>query len=140
MLAWVTPKGAARSAGIVYHVRDRTLLIGADAQSWKARHIRANPKVSMTATFPRRLALLPWIPLPAATATFHGSARIIEPPDVDPALLRELEQGMAEDAQRTANTCLIEVHPEGDFVTYGVGVSALALRDPHRAQGRAAVG
>ena len=139
VLSWVTPQGTARSAGVVYLVRDGRLLIGTDAGSWKARYIRANPNVSLTATFTRRIPLIPWIRPPDATITFHGKARVIEPVDVDPVLLRELEKGMAEDSERVANSSMIEVTPEGDFVTYGIGVSLLAMRDPRKAQGRAPI-
>jgi len=139
VLSWVTPQGAARSAGIVYLVRDSKLLIGTEATSWKARHIRANPNVSVTATFNRRIPLMPWIRLPDATITFHGKARVIEPADVDAALLHEMEKGMVEDRERVTNSSMIEVTPEGDFVTYGIGVSLLAMRDPRKAQGRAPV-
>ena len=139
VLSWVSPQGFARSAGIVYLVRNGKLVIGAESTSWKARHIRANPKVSMTVTFRRRIALLPWIQLPDATVTFHGTARVIDPAGVDADILHELEKGMVDDPERVANTCLIEVSPEGDFLTYGIGVSVLAMRDPHKAQGRAPV-
>ena len=66
-------------------------------------------------------------------------ARIIESAGVDMDILHELEKGMVEDPERVANTCLIEVSPEGDFLTYGIDVSVLAMRDPHKAQGRAPV-
>jgi len=38
-----------------------------------------------------------------------------------------------------ADSCLIEVTPQGEFVTYGVGVSLMEMRDPAKARGRAAV-
>ena len=93
----------------------------------------------MTVTFPRRIALLPWIPLPDATVTFHGTARIIDRANVDGDILNEMEKGMVADSERAASTCLIEVSPEGDFLTYGIDVSVLAMRDPHKARGRAPV-
>ena len=140
VLSWVTPKGEARSAGIIYLTKDRKLIIGAESDSWKARHIRANPHVSMTVVFKRRVFYLPWIRIPDATIAFRGRARIIEPADVDPQILHELEQGMEPDPERNANTCFIEVTPEGDFVTYGIDVPAAAMGDPAKAMGRAAVG
>ena len=39
-----------------------------------------------------------------------------------------------------ADNCMLEIRPSGDFVTYGVGVSLLDMRDPEKARGRAPVG
>jgi hypothetical protein len=140
VLSWVTPKGEARSAGIVYLVKGRKLIIGSESTSWKARQIRANPHVSMTAVFKRRIIFLPWISIPDATIAFHGRARVIEPADIDQQILHELEQGMESDPDRNANTCFIEISPEGDFLTYGIDVSTAAMGDPEKAMGRVAVG
>ena len=137
VLSWVTPTGEARSAGIIYLARDRKLIIGTESDSWKARQIRANPHVSMTVVFRRRIIFLPWVPLPDATIAFRGRARIIEPADIDQQTLHELEQGMEPDPERHANTCFIEVTPEGDFLTYGIDVPATQMGDPHKAMGRA---
>ena len=139
VLSWVTPSGRARSAGIVYIVRNDKLLIGTDTSSWKALHIRKNPSVSITATFSRRIPLLPWIPIPDATITFHGRARVVEPSDVDSSLAADLTKGMVVDNDFLAKTCVIEVSPEGEFLTYGMGVSLMAMRDATKAQGRAAI-
>lgn len=38
-----------------------------------------------------------------------------------------------------AESCLIEVTPRGEFVTYGVGVSLMQMRDPEQARGCAPV-
>ena len=46
---------------------------------------------------------------------------------------------MVPDPEREAKTVLIEVTPEGDFVTYGIGVSLMAMRDAEQAHGRAPV-
>ena len=50
VLSYVTPKSHARSAGIVYTVRDRVLYIGTGKDSWKAKHIVRNPNVALFAT------------------------------------------------------------------------------------------
>ena len=39
-----------------------------------------------------------------------------------------------------ADSCLIEVTPQKEFITYGIGVSLLEMRDPAQARGRAPVG
>ncbi|MCS6843056.1 MAG: hypothetical protein NZ528_01840 [Caldilineales bacterium] len=46
----------------------------------------------------------------------------------------------ADDPQVVAESCLIEVTPRGEFVTYGVGVPLWQMRDPEQALGRAPVG
>lgn len=140
VLAWATPKGEARSAGIIYLVKGRKLVIGTESRSWKARQIRANPHVSMTVVFKRRISYLPWVQLPDATITFRGQARVIEPADIDQQVLRELEEGMEPDPERNAGTCFLEITPQGDFVTYGIDVPAAAMGDPERAMGRVSVG
>ena len=139
VLSWVTPSGAARSAGIVYVVRNHSLLIGTEEASWKAKHIAANPHVSMTVTVHRKILFLPWIQIPDATITFHGRAHIKNADEVDPSVNRDLTRGMVEDPARDQNTCVIEVIPEGEFLTYGIDVSLQAMRDPQKAMGRATV-
>jgi hypothetical protein len=39
-----------------------------------------------------------------------------------------------------AETCLIEVTPVKDFITYGIGIPMMKMRDPDQARGRAPVG
>ena len=139
VLSWVTPTGEARSAGIVYVVRNHSLLIGTEETSWKAKHIIANPHVSVTVTVHRRILFLPWIQIPDATITLHGRAHVKNVNEVDPSVNRDLTRGMVEDPIRDQHTCIIEVSPEGEFLTYGIDVSLQAMRDPQKAMGRAPV-
>jgi hypothetical protein len=60
--------------------------------------------------------------------------------ETPPEILRAVFRGMAEDEQRVAESCLIEVTPVKDFITYGVGVSLMGMRDPKKARGRVSVG
>jgi hypothetical protein len=39
-----------------------------------------------------------------------------------------------------AGSCLVEITPVGEFVTYGVGVRLMDMREPEKARGRAPVG
>jgi len=139
VLGFVTARGEARTAGIVYVVRDRQLYITTDRNSWKARHIATNPHVSMTVTIPKRIPFVPWVHIPAATITFQGvaSVRAIEevPPEIPRVLLRGLDLG----TQARNEISVIRVRPAGEFVTYGVGVSLPVMRRPEAASGRAAV-
>jgi hypothetical protein len=140
VIGMVTKDNEARTVGIVYVVRDRRLYIGTGGETWKARHIAQNPHVSMTIPVHKGIPLMPWIKIPAATITFCGEARIIAPPDCPEAILQAIYRGMAEDDERVADTCLIEVTPVKDFITYGIGIPMLKMRDPDQARGRAAVG
>ena len=139
VLAFVTPRGEARSAGIVYVVEDRTFLISTDDDSWKAKHIQGNPNVSLTVTMPKRLPFLPFFKIPAAVATCQGKAEILTVDEVDPKTLEQLFKGLELTDQKRADTRVIKVIPTGDFVTYGVGVSLMTMRNPEEASGRAPV-
>ena len=44
---------------------------------------------------------------------------------------------MVDDPEVREANSVLEVQPVGDFVTYGVGVPLLAMRDPKKASGRA---
>jgi hypothetical protein len=139
VIGMVNARGESRTAGIVYVVNDKVLYISTGKDSWKARHIRGNSHVSMTVPIAKRVPLMPWIKVPAATITFSGKARVYEPGEVDQEILSALLQGMEEDKESLSEICVIEIQPQGDFVTYGVGVSLLQMRDPVLARGRAPV-
>jgi len=139
VLSYVTPRAEARSAGVVYVVRDGRLYIRADTDSWKARHIRLNPTVALNVTIPKRVPFMPWIRIPQATIAFRGTARVIDADAADDALVRLLARATAHDADDLSSMCFIEVTPVGHFATYGVGVSLLDMRDPTKARARVAV-
>jgi hypothetical protein len=140
VVGMVTEEEEARTVGIVYVVRDRRLYIGTDRDTWKARHIAKNPHVSMTIPVHKGIPLMPWIKIPAATITFCGEAKIIPPEDASPEIIQQIFRGMAEDQEKVANTCLIEVTPVKDFITYGIGIPMMKMRDPNQSRGRAPVG
>ena len=140
VLGMVTSKGEARTVGVVYVVRDRKLYIGTNTDAWKTRHIAGNPNVSITIPIAKRIPFLPWIKIPAATITFPGKARVIDGPEAPREILQAVFRGMAEDEQRVAESSLIEVTPQKEFITYGVGIPLMQMRDPKLARGRVAVG
>jgi hypothetical protein len=78
------------------------------------------------------------LPIPPATISFHGTAIVhaADSPEVR-SVLKELASLLP--AERQASACIIEVIPEGRFVTYGVGVSLMQLRDPAAAGARVPV-
>jgi len=140
VLSYVNPKGQARSAGIVYVVRDRVLYIGTEKGSWKAKHVAGNPNVALCVNIPKRIPFLPWIKIPDATISFSATARVLTVDETSPEIIDVLLKGMVDDPALRETTCVLEVRPTGDFVTYGVGVPLLDMRDPEKARGRAPVG
>ncbi len=139
VIGMVTADCQARTVGVVYFADQRKLYIGTHTDTWKARHIGANPHVSVTIPLAKRLPFLPWIKIPAATITFCGTARIIASTEASPRLLQGVYRHLADDPEFLAGTCLIEVTPEKDFITYGVGIRLFEMRDPYKARGRVSV-
>ena len=83
----------------------------------------------------RRGVLALVMPIPPATVSFRGHA-IVRPagsPEVGP-LLDEL--GSLLPAERRTSAAIIEIVPEGAFVTYGIGISLAKMRDPVSARAR----
>lgn len=139
VLGMVTERGEARTVGVVYVVRDHKLYVATDRESWKARHIAQNPHVSLTVPIDKRIPVAPWVKIPAATITFCGQARILPGDETPDDLLQVLFRGMETDPEKVANSYIIEIVPEKDFITYGVGVSLMTMRDPKKSRGRAPV-
>jgi hypothetical protein len=139
VLGMVTPRDEARTAGIVYVVDDHKLYIGTDKAAWKAKHVARNPHVSLTIPIAKRIPFLPWIKIPAATITFSGVANVLELDEVKADVLKKLYRDVVKDAQALAESCVIEVIPQQDFITYGVGIPLMQMRFPEKARGRVAV-
>ncbi len=138
VLSHVTPAGEPRSSGVVYQAVGRRLYVAVAPDGWKARHIAANGRVAVTVPL-RRGGLLSLVaPIPPATISFHATAIVY--PAGSPAA-RSLPEELASllPAERRASACLVEVIPEGAFVTYGVGVPLLRMRTPAAARARVPV-
>ena len=138
VLGLVTARNEARTVGINYVVHDRKFYIRTTADSWKARHASFNAKVSMTIPIAKRIPFLPWIKIPAATVSFSGDARVYPLDAVDPEVSHAMLHSL-ENIPDPSGLSVIEVKPRGTFVTYGVGVSLMKMRDPTKARGRAPV-
>lgn len=141
VIGMVSTRGHARTAGVVPYTVDRTLWFTTNENTWTARHIAAHPDVSVTVAIPKRVPLIPWIRVPAATITFSGVAQIV-PADRMPAVARDaLTKGVkpAEDGSH-GELIGVSVRPAGDFVTYGVGVPVVKMLDTQAASGRAPSG
>ncbi len=136
VIGMVTADHEARTVGVVYVVHGRKLYIGTGKETWKARHIAGNPHVSVTIPIVKRIPIMPWIKIPAATITFCGRARILDTGEAPPELLQAIFRDLALDQEMMAGSCLIEVVPEKEFITYGVGIPLMQMRQPQKARGR----
>jgi Pyridoxamine 5'-phosphate oxidase len=138
VLGYATPSGEPRSSGVVYKTVGRRLYVAVAPDSWKAKHVAASGRVAVTVPV-RRGGLLSLVaPIPPATISFHATA-IVHPPGSLRARSLLTELGSLLPADRQASGSIIEVVPEGAFVTYGLGVSLSKLRDPAAARGRVPV-
>lgn len=130
VLGFVNADGKARAAGVMYKVRNRVLHVITGPTTWKARHIRNNPHVSVTVTVQR-------VPIgvraiPPAVITFSGHATVVGLDDVAPDLAKELTHGIDD----IGEMCVIRVEPVGTFVTYGIGVPPMTMRHPEQSIAR----
>jgi len=139
VLGMVTRDQESRTVGIVYIVNDRKFYIGTGLKTWKARHIKDNPNVSMTIPIAKRVPVMPWIKIPQATITFAGKAKIIPGTDASEDLIHTVFRHKADDPCFMKDNCLIEVTPVGEFITYGIGIPLMQMREPELSRGRAPV-
>jgi hypothetical protein len=138
VLGHVTAAGEPRSSGVVYTTVGRRLYVAVAPDSWKARHIAASRRVAVTVPV-RRGGLLSLVaPIPPAPVSFHATA-IVHPAGSLAARSLSRELASLLPAERRASSCIIEVIPEGAFLTYGLGVSLLKMRTPAAARARVPV-
>jgi hypothetical protein len=138
ILGYVTPSGEPRSSGVIYKTVGRRLNVAVALESWKAKHVAASGRVAVTVPV-RRGGLLSLVaPIPPATVSFHATA-IVHPAGAPQVRSLMQKLGSLLPAERRASACLIEVVPEGAFVTYGLDVSLSKLRDPAAARARVPV-
>jgi len=135
VVSYVTPGGEPRSSGVVYASAGKRLYAVVAADSWKARHIAASGRVAVTVPVRRGGLLSLLLPIPPATISFHAAA-IVRPagPIASGAVPAQLTSLLP--AERRDNSCVIEIVPEGWFVTYGIGVPLLKMRDTSAARAR----
>ena len=138
VIGYVTPAGEPRSSGVVYKSLGRRLYVAVAPDSWKAKHVGASGRVAVTVPVRRGGILSLLAPIPPATISFHGAASVhpAGAPQVRP-LLKEL--GSLIPVERRTSACIIEILPEGAFLTYGLDVSLSKMRDPAAARARVSV-
>jgi len=138
VVSHVTPTGEPRCSGVMYAVIDRRLFVTVAADSWKARHIAGRARVAVTVPVRRGGLLSMVLPIPPATITFHGTAVVHEPASVEGARALEALAPFLPPERRAACR-VIEIRPEGSFLTYGVRVPLRKMRDPALARARVPV-
>jgi len=138
ILGYVTPSGEPRSSGVVYGTVGRRLYVAVAPDSWKARHIASSGRVAVTVPVRRGGILSLVAPIPPATISFHATA-VVHPPGSPEVRARSKELASLLPAERQASSSVIEVVPEGAFVTYGLGVPLMKMRDPAAARERVPV-
>src|SRR5215212_2466678 len=121
VLSYVTPAGDPRSSGVMYKAVGRRLYVAVATDGWKAKHVARSRRVALTVPVRRGGIMSLLAPIPPATISFHGRATVrpAGAPDVV-SILDELGSMLPKERRHTAS--IIEVVPEGDFLTYGVGV------------------
>jgi hypothetical protein len=129
VLAHVTPGGEPRCTGVVYAAVGRRLFVAVAPESLKAREIADGARVSLTVTVRRGGILALLFPIPPATISCAARAIVHAPGSFDleaisPALLKLIPPSRRERA------VLLELVPEGRFLTFGIGISLKAMAGP----------
>jgi hypothetical protein len=139
VVGYVTPTGEPRSSGVVYKTVGRRLFVVVASDSWKAKHIAASGRVAVTVPVRRGGVLALVVAIPPATISFHGTATVYPPGSPQ---LRSLPKELMAllPAERRTGGSVVEIVPEGTFVTYGIGVPLMKMADPDASRGRVAAG
>jgi hypothetical protein len=138
VMSHVTTSGEPRSSGVVYGTDGHRVLVVVAADSWKARTIKDGQVVAFTVPIRRGGLLSLLFPIPPAVINFHARAKVGEACMLDreslpPKFARLLPPTIGQ-------SCVIELAPQGNFLTYGVGVSLMKMRDPELSLARVPVG
>jgi hypothetical protein len=135
VVGYATPAGEPRSSGVVYKSVGRRLYVVVAPDGWKAKHIASSGKVSIVVPVRRGGILSLLFPIPPATISFHATAKVHPAGSMEiGSLSKELASLLPADRRNTG--CLIELVPEGEFLTYGIGVSLTDMRHPDLAGAR----
>ena len=128
ILSHVTPTGEPRSSGVVYAEVRHHLYLAVAPNSWKAREIAEGQQVAVTIPVRRGGLLSLALPIPPATISFHARAAVYPAGTLDLATVSPKLASLVPKDRRAAT--VIELSPEGTFLTYGIGVSLKAMMDP----------
>jgi Pyridoxamine 5'-phosphate oxidase len=128
VVSTVSPAGFPHAAGVVYDAVDTTLYVHTMRSSRKARNVAAEPRVGVVVPFRR-------VPFgPPFNVQFQGHAAVLDMDTTEIAELRgagRLSTIDQHDAFDEPDGCVLRIRPAGRLLTYGIGVSVLAVaRDP----------
>jgi hypothetical protein len=129
VVGYTTPAGEPRSSGVLYVAEGHRLYVVVAGDSWKARHIALSGRVAVTVPVRRGGLLSLLAPIPPATISFPGNATVRPAGEPGSGSLPSRLARMLP-AERRASSTIIEIQPDGRFVTYGIGVRLLRMRDP----------
>lgn len=133
IIGYITHAGEPRSSGIVYKTVGKRLYLAVAPDSWKARHIASGGHVSVTVPVRRGGVLSLVLPIPPATISFHATATVHAAGSLKVgSLSKELEALLPPERREAA--VVIELAPEGEFLTYGVGVPLMDMQKPELAR------
>lgn len=138
VLAHVNRAGEPRSSGVVYGTAGDRLYVAVAADGWKARQLTTGDRVGVTVPVRRGGLLALVAPIPPATITFEATVKVHAPGTLDlGAVSRDLLRLLPE--ARRLGSCVLELEPQGNFLTYGIGVSLRDMADPAKALARVPV-
>jgi hypothetical protein len=135
----VTPAGEPRSSGVVFKAVGRRLYVAVAPESWKAAHIEAGGRVSVVVPVRRGGILALLMPIPPATISFHATAVVHASGSMTDAGCPARELADLVPPDRRTHARIIELTPEGTFLTFGIGVSLMEMRQPAIAMARVPV-
>ena len=128
IVSYVTPAGEPRSSGVVYAAEGRHLYLAVAPDSWKARQITDSMQVAVTVPVRRGGVLSLLLPIPPATISFHAQAIVHPAGSLDLSSASKKLLSLLPKDRRAAT--VLELVPEGTFLTYGIRVSLMEMRDP----------
>jgi hypothetical protein len=138
VVSHVSTAGEPRSSGVVYGVADRRIYVAVAADGWKARQIATGDQVAVTVPVRRGGILALLVPIPPATITFRARATVHPAGSLDLGSISKDLEKLVPEARKTGS-CVVELMPEGRFLTYGIGVSLMDMANPARALARVPV-
>ena len=129
VLSHLDDAGEPRSSGVVYALVDHRIFVAVAPDSSKGRHLKTGDRVSITVPVRRGGLLSLLFPIPPATISFHASVTMHPAGSITRSVLPDKLQRLLPDADGSP-MCILELAPEGRFLTYGVGVSLMDMRNP----------
>ena len=138
IVSHVTPAGGPRSSGVVYAEERHHLYVAVAPDGWKARQITDDRQVAVTIPVRRGGALSLLLPIPPATISFHARAIAHPAGSLDLRTVSKKLLSLLPKDRRAAT--VLELVPEGTFLTYGIGVSLKAMMDPVAARAHVPTG